>query len=124
MNFKKYYPGARPNKLHYTVFYVYDAGKVIGSYLHDEQKKKETFLKQNPDAVVQKTFDSNAYSIDCSEYYAQAAVLRKLFWNDLADELGISVAHPKFEVFKNYLEERYSDFSEIAEQATDLVELL
>ena len=126
MDFKKYEAGNRPNKLHYTKYYVYDKGEALGVFSWDEQEKKAKLMTQKPTAVVQKVFDSDKYNVACSEYRARAVALRKQFWRDLADDLSlrVSVDHPRFKAFKNYLETRFDSFEEIAREAEDLAELL
>lgn len=118
MNFDKYVnPLPFPSKQHFTTFYHYKGGKLIG--------ESKTDQPMTEGGVVEKIVDEAAYKAAREAYYKEENRVLETFADDLAEEFGIS-NHPKKDKFISlcWQEGHSGGFSEVYNVACTWIELL
>lgn len=91
MNFEKYtITLPRPRKQDFTTYYHYKSGKYIG-------QSNDSF-PMIVGAVVEKSVDEDAYKAAQDAYYNEEAKIKKMFFDDMAEEFCIT-NHPKKDKF-------------------------
>lgn len=108
----------------FTTYNLYFEGRVVA---HNISAEGLVDMKGfYPKAVREPIVDKDGYQAYTKEYYAEEARLIDLFWEDFAEEQGISTQHPKFKVLRQVAWDKghYAGLSEVYSFACDLVPFL
>lgn len=108
----------------FTTYNLYLEGKVVAQNITKEGL--DDIRDFYPKAVREPIVDKDGYQAYIKEYYAEEARLLDLFWEDFAEEQGISTQHPKFKVLRQVAWDKghYAGLSEVYSFACDLVPFL
>lgn len=118
MNFEKYANTVPyPNKKDFTTYYHYKGGKLLG--------KTGSKYPLAEGAVVETVVDEDSYEVARQAYYNEQSKANEMFFDDLAEELGIT-SHPKKGKFFSlcWYEGHSGGLSEVYNVACTWVELL
>lgn len=112
-----------PSELDFKTFHIYKDGKVLGKNVSVLDKNRLVF--ENPGALVEQDFDNSGYLEAIKAYKEEDARLLQLFWDDLAEEHGVT-HNPKRSMLEGIAWENghSSGLGEVANVYEKLVDLI
>ncbi len=126
MNFEKYVNKLPyPQSTDYAKYNIYFRGNpaILGTYRGITKKERDAVKQEYPDAVAEvATVDQKAFAEAINAYFVEIDAIKKQFWSDFAEEVGVSQDHPKFGLLQRLAWDygHSAGYSEVYSYAVDL----